>query len=125
MHMSKRIGSIVLLCLTVIMLLLTVVICVNMGLSFYQMDNHVIDTSCDMLPGASILAVAFTTISVWVGFLFFGGCAAAVGWISSLINTKIACSPAIRAVSVGFLCIFSAVLVIVFAAGCYLISCIV
>lgn len=111
--MNKKVWSIILLCLTVISFLLTVVIFVNMGISIYELENSEIDSSNDMLPGASIIGMVFATFAIWGGFVIFGGIIASIGFFSSLINTKISPNPIINRISKVFLYFYSVILILI------------
>ncbi len=111
--MNKKVWSIILLCLTVISFLLTVVIFVNMGISIYELENSEIDSSNDMLPGASIIGMVFVAFAIWGGFVIFGGIIASIGFFSSLINTKISPNPIINRISKVFLYFYSVILILI------------
>jgi len=112
--MNKRVWSIILLCLIIVLFIFTVVLFVNMGISLHQFENAKIDTSSDKLPGASIIGVVFTSITLWIGFVFVGGMVSSVGFIFSLINTKIAQNMIINRISKAFLYTYSVVLILIF-----------
>ncbi len=111
--MDKKAGSIILLCVIIVSFIFTAVILVNTGISFYEFDNATIDTSNDKLPGASIVGAVVTSIALWIGFIFLGGGCASVGFICSLVNTKIAENTVIGRISKAFLYFYSAVLIFI------------
>ena len=110
--MNKKTLSVILLCITLLSFLLTVVICVNTGVSLYQMENMSIDTSDDKLPLSSLAVASLSVTAVCIGFVGFGGAVAGVGFFSSIINFKIS-SHTVSRISLVFLCFFSAVLLFI------------
>ena len=110
--MNKKVWSVILLCFIAVSFLLTVVIFVNTGLSLYKLANMKVDSSNDPLPGASVLGVALTSLSIWIGLFSLGGFAASVGFVSSIIDTKIAPDPIIKRISLVSLCVNSGILIL-------------
>ena len=120
--MNKKAWSVILLCLTAISFLLTVVIFVNTGISIFELENTRVDSSNDMLPGASIVGAAFAIIGIWGGFVLLGGFVASIGFLSSLINTKIASNPIIKRISVVTLYAYSVILILLIGILIYCIA---
>ena len=112
--MNKRVWSIILLCLIIVLFIFTVVVFVNTGISLYQLENAEIDTSNDELPGASIIGVVFTSIALWIGFIFIAGMVSSIGFLCSLVNTKIAQNIIINRISKAFLYVYSVILILIF-----------
>ena len=110
--MNKKVWSVVLLCFIAISFLLTVVLFVNTGISLYELANMKPDQSNDPLPGGSVLGAAFAALSIWIGFVSLGGLAASVGFVSSIINTKIASNPVINRISLVSLYVNSVILIL-------------
>ena len=105
--MNKKIWSIILLCVTIALFMFTVVILYN---TFYELRS---DASNDEVSGVSaIIGVAVASLGFLIGFVFLGG-VSSVGFICSLINTKIAENTVIKRISKVFLCFFSAVLILI------------
>lgn len=111
--MTKKTWSRILLCASAVVFLLVVALCIYMATTLFALKNSPVDTSAGSFPGASVLAVALANITVWGGFLLFAFGLCAAGWILSLINIKIAESKKIKAVSIGFTCFYSAVMLLV------------
>lgn len=106
--MNKKIWSIILLCVTIALFIFTVVILYN---TFYELNNA-IDTS-EVSGVSAIIGVAVISLGLLIGFVFLGGGVSSVGFICSLINTKIAENTVIKRISKAFLCFFSAVLILI------------
>ena len=100
--MNKRVWSMILLCLIFVAFISTIVVFVNTGISLYQVKNTEIDTSNDMLPGASSIGAVFATIVLWIGFIFIGGIISSIGFLCSLINFKISEDMIIKRISKAF-----------------------
>ena len=111
--MTKKTWSMILLCASAVIFLLVVALCIYMATTLFALKNSPVDTSAGSFPGASVLAVILAELSVWGGFLLFGFALSSTGWIFSLINIKIAESKTIKAVSIGFTCFYSAVMLLV------------
>ena len=111
--MTKKTWSRILLCASAVILLLVLVLCVCAANTLCALKNAPIDASAGNFPGASVLAVILAELSVWGGLLLFGFALSSTGWIFSLINIKIAESKKIKAVSIGFTCFYSAVMLLV------------
>ncbi len=110
--MTKKTWSMILLCASAVILLLVVALCIYMGITLCALKNAPIDASAGNFPGASVLAVFLSELSVRGGFLLFGFALSSTGWIFSLINIKIAESKKIKSVSIGFTCFYSAVMLL-------------
>ena len=113
--MNKRVWSIILLCLIFVLFIFTVTVFVNTGISLYQLKSTEIDTSNDKLPLSSILGTVFTSIGLSTGFVFIGGIISSLGFLCSLINTKIAQSMIINRISKVSLRFYSVVLILIFS----------
>ena len=114
--MNKRVWSMILLCLIFVAFISTIVVFVNTGISLYQVKNTEIDTSNDMLPGASIIGVVFATIGLWIGFIFIGGIISSIGFLCSLINFKISEDMIIKRISKAFSYFYLVILTFIFTA---------
>lgn len=114
--MNKKIWSIILLCVIIV----TAVVIVSAGISLYRLESAEIDTSNDKFPGASIAGAALLSITVLGVFIFIGGMAS-VGFLCSLVNSKIAENMIISRISKAFLCFYSAVLILIFVFAVILI----
>ena len=112
--MNKRVWSMILLCLIFVAFISTIVVFVNTGISLYQVKNTEIDTSNDMLPGASIIGVVFATIGLWIGFIFIGGIISSIGFLCSLINFKISEDMIIKRISKAFSYFYLVILTLMF-----------
>ena len=106
--MNKKIWSIILLCVTIALFIFTAVILYN---TFYELNNA-IDTS-EVSGVSAIIGAAVASVAFLIGFVFLGGGVSSVGFICSLINTKIAENTVIKRISKVFLCFFSAVLILI------------
>ena len=113
--MNKKVWSIILLCLILLSFIFTIVIFVNTGISLYQLKNTEIDTSNDILPGASVIGVAFAFIGLWGGFILISGITSSIGFVCSLVNTKITQNMIIHRISKAFLYFYSVVLILIFS----------
>ncbi len=113
--MNKRVWSIILLCLIFVLFIFTVTVFVNTGISLYQLESAEIDTSNDKLPGASVIGAAFASVGLSTGFVFVGGIISSIGFVCSLINTKIAQSMIINRISKISLYFYSVVLILIFS----------
>lgn len=111
--MNKKVWSIILLCLIALSLVLTAVLCAETGISIYKIKNNEIDLSDNSLPGAPIISVLAYLVSAWGGFLLLEFVVASVGFISALINQKIAINTVVRRISTVFLCLYSAILLLI------------
>ena len=114
--MNKRVWSMILLCLILVAFISTIVVFVNTGISLYQVENTEIDTSNDMLPGASIIGVVVATIGLWIGFIFIGGIISSIGFLCSLINFKISEDMIIKRISKAFTYFYLVILTFIFTA---------
>ena len=114
--MNKKVLSTILLCLVLLSFIFTIVIFVNTGISLYQLENSEIDTTNDKLPGASVIAVAFAYIGLWIGSILTSGITSSIGFMCSLVNTKITQNMIIHRISKAFLYFYSVVLVLIFSA---------
>ena len=114
--MNKRVWSMILLCLIFVAFISTIVVFVNTGISLYQVKNTEIDTSNDMLPGASIIGVVFATIGLWIGFIFIGSIISSIGVLCSLINFKISEDMIIKRISKAFSYFYLVILTFIFTA---------
>ena len=114
--MNKRVWSMILLCLIFVAFISTIVVFVNTGISLYQVKNTEIDSSNDMLPGASIIGVVFATIGLWIGFIFIGGIISSIGFLCSLINFKISEDIIIKRISKAFSYFYLVILTLIFTA---------
>ena len=114
--MNKRVWSMILLCLIFAAFISTIGLFVNTGISLYQFKNTEIDTSNDLLPGASIIAVFFVTIGIWIGFVFIGSIISSIGFLCSLINFKISEDMIIKRISKAFSCFYLVILTLIFTA---------
>ncbi len=123
--MSKKAVSIILLCIALISFILMLILFVNTGISIYELNNAEIDSSREQLPLVSPLAVAFASISMWIGFIVFGGAISSVGGVCSLINIKIAENKLINRISKVFLYIYASVLVLIFGIIIYFLFAII
>ena len=112
--MNKRVWSMILLCLIFAAFISTIGLFVNTGISLYQFKNAEIDTSNDLLPGASIIVVFFVTIGIWIGFVFIGGIISSIGFLCSLINFKISEDMIIKRISKAFSCFYLVILAFIF-----------
>ena len=112
--MKKRKWSIILLCLTVLSFIAIVYVFVNTGILCYQLKTAEIDTSNDMLPGASVLSLVSVALALWFGFVFIGGVISSVGYLCSLVNSKIAENPIIKRISKISLYFFAGSLLVIF-----------
>lgn len=119
--MNKRVWSMILLCLIFVSFVLAVVLFVNTGISLYQLENTEIDTSNDKLPGASIIGVAFGSIGLWFGLIFMGGIISSIGFLCSLVNTKITQNMIINRISKVFLYFYAVLLILMSSAFVFLI----
>ena len=119
--MNKKVWSIILLCLSIVLFISTIAMLVNTGISLYQLDNSKIDTPNDELPGASIVGIAFASIELWIGFIFVGGMVSSIGFLCSLINIKIAENMIINRISKAFLFFYSVVLIFIFSIAAFCI----
>ena len=117
--MNKKNWSYILLCLIAISFLLMIILCVNTGMTLYGLENNKIDSSNEVLPGASIIGLAMTWSAVWAGFLFFGFGASSLGFISSLACRKISTKSWVKKISSGFLFFYSVVLIIIICISVY------
>ncbi len=113
--MNKKVRSIILTCLILLSFLLLIWISIDTGISIYRIKNTPIDSSNDTLPGASIIGFVISNLAIWVGWIFYSFFIASIGFLSSLINIKIAQNPLIVKMSNVFLYIFF--VVIIFAIG--------
>ncbi len=113
--MNKKVLSTILLCLILLSFIFTIVIFVNTGISLYQLKNTEIDTSNDILPGASVIGVAFAFIGLWGGFILISGITSSIGFVCSLVNTKITQNMIIHRISKAFLYFYSVVLILIFS----------
>ena len=114
--MNKRVWSMILLCLIFVAFISTIVVFVNTGISLYQVKNTEIDTSNDMLPGASSIGAVFATIVLWIGFIFIGGIISSIGFLCSLINFKISEDMIIKRISKAFSYFYLVILTFIFTA---------
>ena len=112
--MNKRVWAMILLCLIFVAFISTIVVFVNTGISLYQVKNTEIDTSNDMLPGASIIGAVFATIGLWIGFIFIGGIISSIGFLCSLINFKISEDMIIKRISKVFSYFYLVILTLIF-----------
>ena len=112
--MNKRVWSIILLGLMIVLFVCTVAVCVSMGISLYQLENIEIDPSNDELPGASIIGAVFTSIALWIGFVFTAGTVSSLGFLCSLVNIKIAPNITINRISKAFFYVYSVILILIF-----------
>ena len=112
--MNKRVWSMILLCLIFVAFISTIVVFVNTGISLYQVKNTEIDTSNDMLPGASSIGAVFATIVLWIGFIFIGGIISSIGFLCSLINFKISEDMIIKRISKAFSYFYLVILTLIF-----------
>ena len=119
--MNKKAWSIILLCLSIVLFISTIAMLVNTGISLYQLNNSKIDTSNDELPGASIVGIAFASIGLWIGFIFIGGMVSSIGFLCSLINTKMAENMIINLISKAFLFFYSVVFIFIFSIAAFCI----
>jgi hypothetical protein len=119
--MNKKAWSILLLCLSIVLFISTIAMLVNTVISLYKLDNSKIDTSNDALPGASIVGIAFASIGLWIGFIFIGGMVSSIGFLCSLINTKIAENMIINLISKAFLFFYSVVFIFIFSIAAFCI----
>ena len=119
--MNKRVWSMILLCLIFVAFISTIVVFVNTGISLYQVKNTEIDTSNDMLPGASIIGVVFATIGLWIGFIFIGGIISSIGFLCSLINFKISEDMIIKRISKAFSYFYLVILTLIFTAFLFVV----
>lgn len=110
--MNKKSLSIMLLCLITICFILTIMLCVDTGISAYELKNTEIDTMNDKLPGGSIIGMMVASFAIWGGFLFLEVFLATVGFVSSAINKKIAPNSAVKTISTVFLYLYSVILAI-------------
>ena len=119
--MNKRVWSMILLCLIFVSFVFAVVLFVNTGISLYQLENAEIDTSNDKLPGASIIGVAFASIGLWLGLIFVSGIISSIGFVCSLVNTKITQNIIINRISKVFLYFYAVLLILMSSAFVFLI----
>lgn len=119
--MNKRLWSIILLCLITALFIFTVIVFVNTGISLYRLENAEIDSSNDILPGASIIGVAFTSITLWIGFIVIVGMVSSIGILCSLANTRIAQNTIINRISKAFLYFYSVLLVLILSISALLL----
>ena len=119
--MNKRVWSMILLCLIFVAFISTIVVSVDTGISLYQVKNTEIDTSNDMLPGASIIGVVFATIGLWIGFIFIGGIISSIGFLCSLINFKISEDMIIKRISKAFSYFYLVIFTFIFIAFLFLV----
>ena len=111
--MNRKTWSIILLCLTILSFIATVAVFIGTEISFQQLQNAEIDTSNDNIPGASLLGVAVASIGLWIGLIFFGGIFASIGFLCSLIGTKITQKIVLNRISKAFLYFFSVELIFI------------
>ena len=119
--MNKKVLSTILLCLIFLSFIFTIVIFVNTGILLYQLENVEIDTTNDILPGASVIAAAFASIGLWIGFILTSEITSSIGFVCSLVNTKITQNMIIHRISKAFLCFYSVVLVLIFSVFIFFI----
>ena len=119
--MNKRVWSMILLCLIFAAFISTIVVFVNTGISLYQVKNTEIDTSNDMLSGASIIGAVFATIGLWIGFIFIGSIISSIGFLCSLINFKISEDMIIKRISKAFSYFYLVILTLIFTAFLFVV----
>ena len=109
--MRKKVLSVILLCLIIVAFVSTVVLGCSTGISIYSIYHNEIDTSNDVLPGASILVLASVFFAIWIALLllFF---VSSVGWLSSFANSKVASNRVIKTISLAFMYYYSVVLLL-------------
>lgn len=117
--MNKKAWSYILLCLIAISFFMMIALCVNTGMTLYGLENNKIDSSNEVLPGASIIGLAMTWSAVWIGFLFFGFGISSLGFISSIACRKISTNLWVKKISSGFLFFYSVVLIIIICISVY------
>ena len=117
--MNKSVWSIILLCLMIVSFVFTVAVFTGTCISSFQLENAEIDMSEDKL---SIIGVAFTSFSLWFGFILISGATSSIGFICSLINTKIAQNMVILRISKIFLYFYSVVIILLFSAFVFFVS---
>ncbi|MBR3963963.1 MAG: hypothetical protein IKJ80_00970 [Clostridia bacterium] len=120
--MNKKIWSIILLSLVIAAFVLTVVICVDIGVTAYNAKSNISDASSGEDAIASMLGLMLSSLLSGATALVIGF-VASFGWICALINVKIAPVRTVKRISEGFLIFYSAVLLLAFAVfACFLFA---
>lgn len=112
--MNKKIWSIIFLAIVLAAFVLTVVICVDVGVAAHNAKRNIADTSSGELPIAPLLGVMLSSLVAGAAVVVVGA-VSSIGWICALINVKIAPVRAIKLVSEGFLTFYSVVMLLTFA----------
>lgn len=117
--MNRNRLSAALLCVCVICIVLSVSLCIDTGIALNNIKTAEVDASNDSLPLSSVLERLIASLSVWGGFLIFEFMIAAAGFFSSLLNLKLASSPAVKKISYVTLGVFSVLLLFVIGTAVY------
>ena len=115
--MSKKIWSMILLCVLAALLIVLCVVGMEMKESLDALEHT--DSTDGVVPGAGILTCIYANLSLCFGFLMTTLTISFVGFLISCLNISIAPDRVVKGFSVGFLVLYSipAVLVIVMIAG--------
>lgn len=117
--MSKKAGSIAVLCVLTILLIVAVAIFFSTEGTLDDLNN--IDSSNDQLPGASILATIFASAAIWLGFIFGEFIVSMIGFAFSLVAVKIAPKGVLKGISIGFFVFYSLLALIMTIAFAFVI----
>lgn len=117
--MNRNRLSAALLCVCIICIVLSVSLCIDTGIAFHKIKTAEVDASNDSLPLSSVLEGLIASLSVWGGFLIFEFMIASAGFFSSLLNLKLASSPAVKKISYVSLGVFSVLLLFVIGTAVY------
>ena len=118
--MNKNRLSAALLCVCIICIVLSVSLCIDTGIALNKIKTSEVDASNDSLPLSSVLEGLIASLSVWGGFLIFEFMIASAGFFSSLLNLKLASSPAVKKFSYVSLGVFSVLLLFVIGTAVYI-----
>ena len=108
---AKKILSILLLCLAVVVLMLAVKAGITTRTSLEALER--VEVPDEILPGGSLITAVVGSAAVWLGFLVSEFVLACVGFLAALINVRIAPSPRIRAASKVFLILYFVMIALV------------
>ncbi len=121
--MSKKAGSIAVICILTILLIISVAIFFSTQNSLDNLQN--VDPSNDQLPGASVLATILGTMVVWFGFILGEFIVSMIGFAVSIVAIKIAPDRVLKGISIGFFVFYSLLAIVTTTAIVFVVVAVV
>ena len=121
--MSKKAGSIAVICILTILLIISVAIFFSTQNSLDNLQN--VDPSNDQLPGASFFAMLLGSIATWIAFIFGEFIVSLIGFLGSCIAIKIAPKGVLKGISIGFFVFYSLLAIVTTTAIVFVVVAVV